>query len=101
MPRETPGQVLLGVGIPVGGAVQRASHQSEGGHEVLAWTRGRGGRVTLCPFQPPMYLGHHVVRRAEELLQLVVAELPRKNPATGACTGGTPSRSLSATGFRG
>ena len=69
VPRETTGQVVVGVGIPLGRAPQCAIHQRERGHKVLALERGRGNLTALPRCEPPVYLGRHPVRCTQELFQ--------------------------------
>ena len=46
--RETPRQVPVRVGVLLSRGLQSAIHDTEGGSEVLARARGRGGAVALC-----------------------------------------------------
>ena len=78
--QETPGQILVGVGISLGGTLQSAVQQAEGGHRNPAGVRRRGRTVALSRGEQSGHPGHRAVRRAEELLQPVVAELPHKVP---------------------
>ena len=56
MPRETPWQVPVRVGVLLWRALQSAIHDTEGGYEVLARARGRGGgAVALCRSEPSVY----------------------------------------------
>ena len=57
MLRETPGQVPVGVGIFLGGTLQSALHQAEGGHKITAVTQGREGTVALCRSEPWVHRG--------------------------------------------
>ena len=68
------------MGIFLGGTFQGAVHQVEGGYEIPAGARGRGGTAALRCREPPVHPNRRAVRPAKELLQPVVAELPRKVP---------------------
>ena len=80
MPREPPRQVLVRVGALLGRALQSAIHNTEGGYEVLVRARGRGRVVALRRSEPPVRPGRRALGLAEELLQPVVAKLPREVP---------------------
>ena len=80
MPREPPRQVLVRVGALLGGALQSAIHNTEGGYEVLVRARGRGRGVALRRSEPPVRPGRRALGLSEELLQPVVAKLPREVP---------------------
>ena len=73
-------QVLVEVGIFLGGTLQSAVHQAEGILEIPAGARGRGGLVALCCCEPLLHLGRCAVRPAEAVLQPPAADLPRKDP---------------------
>ena len=58
--------------------LQGAAHDAEGRGEVPARARRRGGGRALRRSEPSVHPGRRAVGRAEELLQLVVAELPHE-----------------------
>ena len=76
--RGTARQVGVRERVLLRKTLQGALQDAEGGHEVPAGTRGRGGAVRRS--EPSVYPGRRAVGRAEESLQLVVAELPREIP---------------------
>ena len=80
MPREPPRQVLIRVGALLERALQSAIHNTEGGYEVLVRARGRGRVVALRRSEPPVRPGPPRSGVVEELLQPVVAKLPREVP---------------------
>ena len=82
---ETPRQVPVGVAMFLGGTPESAVHRVEGAHEIAAGARGRGQTVALSRREPSMHQGRRAVRRAEKLLQPVVADLPRKVTSRSMC----------------
>ena len=66
------------MGIFLGGTLQSAVRQTEGDHEIPAVARKSGGLVALRRCEPSLHPGRRAVRLGEELLQPVVAQLPRK-----------------------
>ena len=80
MPREPPRQVLVRVGALLGRVLQSAIYNTEGGYEVLVRAQGRGRVVALRRSEPPVRPGRRALGLAEELLQPVVAKLPRELP---------------------
>ena len=86
MLQETTRQVPVRVQVPLQVILHGAVHDWEGGHEVPARARGRGGAVALRRGEPSVQLGRRPVGRVDELLQPVVAELPHEVSSRSMCS---------------